>query len=199
MVGILTEGEQGLLESYIQRGNGIITKFSDARMGQGILDLIRVAGNLVVSDLASEDREFWRGLGGRTMENLPKPLQDAVNEYYTWYLECRSLFAIMRWNSDKRVSDFENALSTSNVHGVDITHETTLKGQILILTSLRDHPPLFDVLSRKKLGGLVIFVICCLILNWFLMPYPEGLIGVITLQLSILGLAPQLESWLRRR
>ena len=195
----MIEGKNDLIESYIQRGTGLIEKFSDARIGQGIIELLRIVGNLAVSDLETDSREFWRSMGGRTLENLPKPLQDAVNEYYTWYLECRSFFTIMRWTSDRRVSEFEKVLSTSNVHGVDITHETTLKGQIAILTSLREHPPLFDVLSKKKLGGLVLFVICCLILNWLLIPYPEGLLGVITLQLSILGLAPQLESWLHRR
>ncbi|MHA1138491.1 MAG: hypothetical protein ACTSSE_18580 [Candidatus Thorarchaeota archaeon] len=195
----MNDDEIELLESLTQRGKELLVKFNDARGAQSFIDFLRFAGNISVSDLGHQDRDFLRNLGGQTLNLLPKPMQDVVNEYYRWYLDCRNFFSLMKWNSEKRVKDFEDAISKHS--GLDdVKPETLLDGQIMILESFIKHPPLFGTISWIRVAGFVIYLTLVTIIDYIVFPFIEAsvMVGIVALELGFLELLPTLGKIIQR-
>lgn len=190
----------GLIESLIQRGKDLLTKMKEARNVNSILEGLRLIGNLSISSKAHQDREFLRTIGGQVMNILPKPLQDVLNEYYRWYLDCRNFFALMKWNFDKRVKDFEEIINTPSGLG-EVKPETILEGQIGILSSISDQPPRIDPISIVKAISLLVYISALFFINIAVFPLVEAsmMASIVTLELGILALLPTLENWVRNK
>jgi hypothetical protein len=199
-VGIKLDAEIGPVESLIQRGKDLLKKMKGARDINSILDGLRLIGNLSLSNIASQDREYLRGMGGQVMSILPKPLQDVLNEYYGWYLDCRSFFALMEWNFDKRVKDFEEIINTPSGLG-DVKPETILQGQIGILSSILEKPPKLEPVSHIRVGALVVYIAVLFFVNIAVFPFLDAslMASIVTLELGILALLPTLEKWVKNR
>ncbi|MHA1909980.1 MAG: hypothetical protein ACW98Y_21990 [Candidatus Thorarchaeota archaeon] len=189
----MKQSENELLESFIQRGKELQVKFKDARGTQSFIDFLRLAGNLSISDLGHQDREFLRSMGGQALNLLPEPLQDAVNDYYRWYLDCKNLFAVMKWDSEKRVRNFEETITIQSSLS-EVKHETILEGQIGVLTSLFEHPPQFGTISWIRVVGFVLYLIVVVGLDYVVFPLVEAsvMVGIVALELGLLELLPTL-------
>jgi hypothetical protein len=200
VVGIKLDAEIGLVESLIQRGKDLLRKMKEARNVNSILDGLRLVGNLSISEIASQDREYLRSMGGQVMNMLPKPLQDVLNEYYRWYLDCRSFFALMEWSFDKRVKDFEGIVNTPSGLG-DIKPETILQGQIEILSSILERPPKLEPVSLMRVGALIVYIVVLFFVNLAVFPLLDTSLvaSVVTLELGVLALLPTLEKWVKNR
>ena len=200
VVGTELEGGTGLIESLIQRGKDLLNKMKEARDVNSILEGLRIIGNLSVSEVTHQDREFLRTLCGQVMNMIPKPLQDVLNEYYRWYLDCRNFFAVMKWNFDKRVKDFEEIINAPSSLG-EVKPETILEGQIGILSSIMEKPPRIDPVSISKAVALVVYISMLFVLNLTFFPILEAslMASIVTIELGILALLPTLENWVRNR